>query len=284
MIWLIGNRGMLGTEIQFLLEEKQIPYIASDKEVDITNPVSISNFADSRKITWVVNCSAYTAVDKAEDEKELAFKINEEGVKNLANFSQKNNAKLIHFSTDYVFDGTKKEPYIETDPTNPISIYGKSKLAGELAIRNVVSAHFILRTSWLYGRYGNNFVKTMVALFNQRASVAVVSDQIGSPTYTFDLAGVVIHLIQTKAEQYGVYHFSNEDRCSWFEFAKEIHTQAIHRNIVTNRTLEIRPITTPEYPTKATRPANSLLSKEKIKSTFSLSIRSWKEALQNYWE
>ena len=284
MIWLIGNKGMLGTEIQLLLEEKQIPYIGSDKEVDITSTESISTFTASKKILWVINCSAYTAVDKAEDEQELAFKINDAGVKNLAEFSQRNGAKLIHFSTDYVFDGTKKEPYVETDLTNPISIYGKSKLAGELSIQNVSSEYFILRTSWLYGRYGNNFVKTMISLFNQRASVAVVADQVGSPTYTFDLASVVIHLIQTDAKQYGVYHFSNEDQCSWYEFAKEIYAQAIQRDIVNNRSLEIRPITTPEYPTKATRPANSLLSKQKIKTTFSLSIRSWKEALQNYWE
>jgi dTDP-4-dehydrorhamnose reductase len=284
MIWLIGNKGMLGTEIQFLLEARKMSYCVSDREVDITDKPSLESFCKNKNISVIINCSAYTAVDKAEDEPEQAYSINAIGVKNIAELSYFIRSKLIHFSTDYVFNGQSKTPYTETDTVDPIGIYGKTKLEGEQAIQSVLPQHFIIRTAWLYGRYGNNFVKTMLALFQQRASVAVVSDQIGSPTYTFDLALAVLKIIESGSTEYGIYHFSNEGQCSWHEFAIEIYKQSLEKGIVVNPAVKINPISTAEYPTKAKRQSYSLLSKNKIKTTFSLSIRNWKEALSHYWE
>ena len=207
IIWLIGNKGMLGMEVELLLKQKGLAYVATDQEVDITNLERLLCFAEDKPIKWIVNCAAYTAVDKAEDEPELAFKINAEGPKNIAEIAREKNAKLIHISTDYVFDGKKEGAYNENDATNPIGVYGKSKHQGECYIQNKLPEHFILRTAWLYGRHGNNFVKTMIRLFRERDGISIVGDQHGSPTHAPDLAQAIVKIMQINSKAYGIYHF-----------------------------------------------------------------------------
>ena len=270
MIWLIGNKGMLGSEVELLLKGRS--YTASDKEIDITNIDVLKNFVKDKNIEWIINCSSYTAVDKAEEEIEQAFAINSMGVFNLAEIAYRNGIKLIHISTDYVFDGEIETKYHENSTPNPINVYGDSKLEGEKNIRRILTEFYIIRTAWLYGKNGNNFVNTMLRLFKEKDSINVVNDQFGSPTYTKDLAGVIIDIIDTNYE-YGIYHYTNEGKITWYEFAKEICNLA-------NADIIINPITTNEYPTKAKRPKNSYLSKDKIKQY--VRIKDWKESLENY--
>ncbi len=287
MIWLIGNKGMLGSNVDSLLKLKDITYAASDLEIDITEKSQIINFFDNKKpnnIDCIINCSAYTAVDRAEDEPDLAFKINRDVVKSLSEIAEERNITLIHISTDYVFNGEKEAAYIEEDTTNPIGIYGKSKLEGESAIINTMDKYFIIRTAWLYGKNGNNFVHTMLKALSEKDSVSVVADQYGSPTYTKDLASVLIDIAQFKNTEhpgYGIYHFTNEGKTNWFEFAKQIYKYAKSERII-NKNVKILPIKTDQYPTRAKRPKNSYLSKEKIKSTFKLTIRNWSDALKDF--
>jgi dTDP-4-dehydrorhamnose reductase len=281
MIWLIGNKGMLGTDIENDLRTNNIEFIVSDREVDITDYKAIKTFAKDKNVDWIINCSAYTAVDKAEDETELCYKINAEGVLNIAKLALELDAKLIHISTDYVFDGTKKEEYHESDKTNPISVYGKSKLLGEKNITDTMKKYFIIRTAWLYGKNGNNFPFTMIRLFKEREIVKVVNDQFGSPTYTKDLSKCILKIISSNSTDFSIYHFTNEGKTTWFEFANKIFSMALKENILT-KDIQILPIKTEEYPTKATRPQNSHLSKEKIKKTFSISVRNWEEALTDF--
>ena len=281
MIWLIGNRGMLGSEVAALLEKSGMPHIASDKEVDIADPRQLELFASDRQIAWIINCSAYTAVDKAEDEPELAFRVNAAGTRNIAELARARGAKLIHISTDYVFDGAKPGPYVESDAPNPLGAYGASKYQGELGICETLDRHFIVRTAWLYGKNGGNFVSTMLRLFGERDELRVVGDQFGSPTYAPDLAQAVLSIISRNSEAYGIYHFANEGRASWHEFACEIYRMARQNDLITKEVL-IRQIGTAEYPTRARRPQNSYLSKEKIKRAFNLAIRPWESGLQDY--
>ena len=191
-------------------------------------------------------------------------------------------AKLIHISTDYVFDGTKEEAYRETDNPNPLGVYGKSKYQGEVNIQKVLKKYFILRTAWLYGTNGNNFVYTMLRLFKERDEVRVVGDQIGAPTYAPDLASVILTIISLNADDFGIYHFSNTGKISWHDFACEIYTTAQRKNLL-NKEILIHKIKTKEYPTKAHRPQNSCLSKEKIKNTFNIPVRPWQAGLQDYF-
>ena len=281
MIWLIGNKGMLGSDVEALLQKKSSEYIASDKEVDICDIEQLRRFAGDKKISWIVNCSAYTAVDKAEDETEAAFRINGDGVKNIALIAIEKKAKLIHISTDYVFDGTKNGPYCETDKTNPAGAYGKSKLKGEEYIRETISEYFIIRTAWLYGKNGNNFVYTMLKLFKERDEVRIVQDQWGSPTYSPDLANAILKIISDDSNKFGIYNFTNDGKTNWYEFASEIYKLALKNNIL-QKQLKLTPITTAEYPTKAKRPSNSYLSKDKIKEELSVECRDWKAALNDF--
>ncbi len=287
MIWLIGNKGMLGTDVECLLKLRKLPFTASDLEIDITEKSQLINFIDNKKldnIDCIINCSAYTAVDKAEDESELAFKINRDGVKNLSEIAKEKDITLIHISTDYVFNGEKKDAYLEVDSTNPAGIYGKSKLDGESAIINTINNYYIIRTAWLYGKNGNNFVHTMLKAFGERDTVNVVADQFGSPTYTKDLASAVIDIAQFKNlenPEYGIYHFTNEGKASWYEFAEQIYLSAKEEGML-NGHVEINPITTDQYPTKAKRPKYSYLSKEKIKNVFNLFVRNWQDALKEF--
>ena len=279
MIWLIGYKGMLGREVEALLQEKEVAYIVSDQEVDITNLEELRIFSADKPVSWIINCAAYTAVDRAEDEPDLAFRINAAGPRNIAEIAKNIGAKLIHLSTDYVFDGTKTEAYVETDPPRPLGVYGQSKYQGEVNIAETLSEYFIIRTAWLYGKQGNNFVHTMLRLFQERDEVRVVGDQYGSPTYAPDLAAAILEIVRLNSDAYGVYHFTNEGKISWYEFAFEIHrlTQTTQR-----KTQKVIRILTEDYPTKTKRPQNSYLSKDKITKTFNISPRNWEVALNEF--
>ena len=272
---------MLGTDEETLLKNEGMDYITSDQEIDITKVDELQNFAQSKPITWIVNCAAYTAVDKAEDEPELAFKINAEGPENIATIAKQIGAKLIHISTDYVFDGTKNDAYTETDDPKPLGVYGASKLLGEENIRKILKEHFTLRTAWLYGKHGNNFVYTMLRLCQEKDEIRVVGDQYGTPTYAPDLAQAIIKIIQINSEAYGTYHFTNAGKTTWFDFACQIYSTAKQQGLVKKDTALLK-ITTDQYPTKAKRPQNSYLSKEKIHKTFNIDVQTWQTGLNNF--
>lgn len=278
MIWLVGHKGMLGMEVHRRLQACKLEHIATDLDVDIADPHALNLFSRPLAPSWIINCSAYTAVDRAEDEPEMAFRINAEGVRNLALLAQKKKAKFLHISTDYVFDGMKNGPYVESDPPNPLGVYGRSKLQGEKYIQEYLKNHIILRTAWLYGYGGNNFVKTMLRLFQERDEINVVNDQWGSPTFAGDLADTIIKFITQDTSHYGIFHYSNDGRTNWFEFASLILEQAGKHHLL-KRNVRILPISTAQYPTKALRPANAYLSKDKIKRALQLHIRPWQTAL-----
>ncbi|MDR1031125.1 MAG: dTDP-4-dehydrorhamnose reductase, partial [Treponema sp.] len=224
MIWLIGIKGMLGTEVARLFEAQGIPYLGTDRELDITQKETLKAFAEAHgPISWMVNCAAYTAVDRAEDDALTCGRINRDGAANIAWIAEELRARLIHISTDYVFNGKASRPYQEDDEPCPIGVYGQTKQAGEAAIQEIHQAAYIIRTAWLYGSYGNNFVTTMLRLMEERDSLSVVDDQRGSPTWAYDLAQLILRLISTvtqgKTVPYGIYHFSNEGNISWFDFA-----------------------------------------------------------------
>ncbi len=279
MIWLIGNKGMLGSNVETLLKRQSMPCITTDIDVDITDYAALRDFAAPHKIDWIINCSAYTAVDAAEDERDRAFRINADGVLNIARVADEKDAALVHVSTDYVFDGETAEAYHEDDATNPIGTYGESKLAGERHIASSMKRFFILRTAWLYGETGKNFVLTMIRLFRERDEVRVVADQWGSPTYAGDLAAAIVTIVRSDSTRFGIYHYTNEGRINWFEFAREICTLARRQGLI-DRDVRIVPIATDEYPTKARRPKNSYLSKEKIIRELGVQCRDWRVALE----
>ena len=285
MIWLIGNKGMLGTELSLLLENKGFSFIASDKETDITDINALKEFAKGNDIKWIINCAAYTAVDKAEDDSNVCRLLNTEGPRNIASAAKEINAKLIHISTDYVFNGMGTKPYTEEDSTDPTGVYGLTKRDGENELLNKNSCSYIIRTAWLYGQYGNNFVKTMLRLMKEKESISVVDDQKGSPTWAYDLAQTVLKIItiadEGKSIPYGIYHFTNEGEITWFEFAKEIYAQAKSCGILSNE-CEVKPCTSAEFPAKVKRPAYSVLDKTKIKNALFFSIPAWNDSLKNY--
>lgn len=276
MYWIIGNQGMLGRELSQLFDTLGLPYRGSDREVDITKPEELAK--QEQPFDWVINCAAYTAVDKAEDEEELCRKLNVEGPANLAAFAQSRGAKMLHISTDYVFNGAAAAPYREDDPPDPIGVYGRTKHAGEQAVlsRN----GYIIRTSWLYGQHGNHFVKTMLRLMHERDSISVVHDQRGSPTWARDLAKAMYTLTQT-AVPGGVYHYANAGVISWYDFAAEIYRLGRERGMIRHE-CAIRPCTTAEYPTRAARPAYSALDTSKIKAVLKITIPDWKASLKAY--
>ena len=277
-ILVTGVNGQLGHDVIEVLTARGITCKGVDiADFDLTNQEAVSSYIRDYAPTAVIHCAAYTAVDKAESETKSAFAINAEAVGTLAKVCNTNNTQLIHISTDYVFDGTAKEPYKETDKTNPGGIYGKSKLQGEqLAIENCPSA-IVIRTSWLYSSFNNNFVKTMLRLMTERESIDVVNDQYGSPTYAADLALAIMRLIKSgKSRNHpGLYHYSDAGVTSWYGFAVAIRD-------LSNSNCIINPITTAEYPTAAKRPAYSVLDTTKIKETFyTVDIRNWKDGLRS---
>jgi dTDP-4-dehydrorhamnose reductase len=287
MIWLIGNKGMLGTELSQVLGQRGLAHVGTDREVDITDPMALRGFAEKQPLSWIINCAAYTAVDKAEDDAELCRRLNAEGPANIAATAKAIGAKLLHFSTDYVFNGKGTVPYLEDDPADPIGVYGLTKRDGEKAIFANSDAAYILRTAWLYGQHGGNFVATMLRLMNERDEVRVVNDQRGSPTWANDLANTAANLIlrsdSGKAMPYGTYHYTNEGEISWFEFAQEIYARGKKLGLV-QHDCEVKPCASAEYPAKVTRPAYSVLDKGKIKRTLGIDIPRWDASLRKYLE
>jgi len=275
-ILITGSAGQLGNEISKLsVNYPQHHFIFTDvKELNIAKQKDIEDFFNKRKIDFIINCAAYTNVDLAEKEKKLSTLINSEAVKNLAQISAQNNATLIHISTDYVFDGRNYKPYNEDDRTNPISWYGKTKLEGEIQLKNYAKDAIIIRTSWLYSEFGKNFVKTIIKYAQERDFLNVVSDQVGTPTYANDLANTILHIISNykKTNSIQTYHFSNEGIISWYDFAKTIVE-------LKNIDCIINPIETKDYPTPAARPIYSVLNKTKIKTDYDIVIPYWRDSL-----
>lgn len=278
-VLVTGGNGQLGQCIQSVANQfPTLQFLFVDKDtLDITNEKDVLDFFETHHIHWCINCAAYTAVDHAEENQELAHEVNVIGARNIAKASQRNGSKLIQISTDFVFDGKNSNPYKETDRVNPLGIYGRTKLNGEMEIKNICSSYFIVRTSWLYSEFGNNFMKTMLRLGSERDHLSVVNDQIGSPTYAVDFAEALIQIIQTDTDNYGVYHYSNQGQISWFDFAKTIFE-------LTNNKLTLSPILSRDYVTLAERPKYSVLDTSKITDKFALKIPFWKDSLINALE
>lgn len=274
-ILVTGGHGQLAKCIKDLepLNPNLTIFYKGSQELDITKEKDIITFFENNTIDYCVNCAAYTKVDKAEKNEESAKKTNTLGSKNLAIACSKNNVTLIHISTDFVFDGNKSVAYNETDQTNPLGVYGTSKLDGEQQIEQHLAEHFIIRTSWLYSEHGNNFMKTMINLSKDRDLLSVVVDQIGTPTYASDLASIIITIINSKNNQYGLYHYSNQGVASWYDFAKAIFEE-------TNIKIKLLPIKSESYPTPAKRPHFSVLDKTKIKTNFQIEIPHWRDSLK----
>ena len=275
-VLITGANGQLGNEMRVLsAENPEYTYFFTDvAELDICNEQAVLDFVKANNIHVIVNCAAYTAVDNAEDNVELCTKLNADAVGYLAKAAEANGAEFIQISTDYVFDGTAHIPYQETEPTCPNSVYGKTKLAGEQNALSLCSRSMVIRTAWLYSTFGNNFVKTMIRLGKERDTLGVIFDQIGTPTYARDLARAIFAAIRQGVTP-GIYHFSNEGVCSWYDF-----TKAIHRLAGIN-TCSVKPLHTSEYPTKAMRPHYSVLDKTKIKETYHIEIPYWMDSLQS---
>ncbi|HIL42143.1 MAG TPA: dTDP-4-dehydrorhamnose reductase [Gammaproteobacteria bacterium] len=281
-ILVIGKTGQLGQSINEIVSKMQSRdefVFVGRGELDLSDKDDIDSYFENNNFDIIINCAAYTAVDKAESEIELADRINHLAIQKIATIANKQQIKLVHISTDYVFNGESDIPYLESDMVNPINIYGKTKLAGEQAVLETMPTDAtIIRTSWVYSEYGNNFVDTMLRLGKERDELNVVSDQIGSPTYASDLAMAILHIIQNEeflnsGQKTQIYHYSNEGSCSWFDFAKEIFE-------LTNIQCTVNPITTEQYPTPTQRPRNTLMNKDKITKTFGINIPHWEVSLK----
>jgi dTDP-4-dehydrorhamnose reductase len=279
MVWVVGSNGMLAKDLLKVLETNLIPYVSSNSIIDVRDKNVLNYFIQNKEITAIINCAAYTNVDGAEDNQKEAFDVNAFGVSNLAEIARERDIPLYHISTDYVFPGDVDKPLKEIDPTDPKGVYGRSKLVGEDMIKSICPKHFIIRTSWLYGEHGNNFVYTMLKLMSDKDEIGVVSDQWGTPTWTFNLANAIVTMLEEDSDKYGVYHYSNEGKTNWHEFA-------VHINLMSDLVGEctVNPITTEDYPTKAVRPQYSVLSKEKIKDTFGLAIPEWGSSLRAFMD
>ncbi|MBC8883665.1 dTDP-4-dehydrorhamnose reductase [Flavobacterium piscinae] len=282
VVLVTGAGGQLGQSLQFIAPNyPAIQFAFCDSStLDITNLNNVKQLFKQFKPTFCINAFAYTAVDKAESEPEKAHLINVVGAKNLAVVCKECDTILLHISTDFVFDGTKNSPYTEEDIPNPTGVYGQTKLDGEKAIQETWEKHFIIRTSWVYSQFGNNFMKTMLRLASERDKLTVVNDQIGTPTNAVDLAEVLVNIIQSPITNnpspnlFGIYNFSNEGQCSWYDFAKKIFE-------VNQISINLIPIPTSGFPTPAKRPAYSVLDKSKIKKGFGVEIKDWEESLRS---
>jgi dTDP-4-dehydrorhamnose reductase len=292
VVLVTGSTGQLGQSLQFIAPKfPEIDFVfCSSSDLDITNLESCQAVFLKIKPNYCINAAAYTAVDKAESEPEKAYLINVIGARNVAEVCKTYNTILLHISTDFVFDGNRvvtssavEMPYTENDNPNPTGVYGQTKLDGEKAIQAVFENYYIIRTSWVYSQFGNNFMKTMLRLASERDSISVVNDQIGTPTNAVDLAGILIKIIchpersrgfgRGTASNFGIYHYSNEGHCSWYDFAKKIFE-------INHKDIDLKPIPTSSFPTPAKRPKYSVLDKTKIKSTFGLEIKNWEESLK----
>lgn len=273
-----GKGGQLASEFENIKGKNPDWTFLSAEDLDITNESLVKSFFDDKQIDIVINCAAYTAVDKAEDDIELAYAVNEKGVKHLIEACQISNARLIHYSTDYVFNGESSEPYSEYHKADPQNIYGKSKLAGEeLLQKEKILNSIIIRTSWVYSNFGSNFVKSMLRLGIEKSELGIVSDQIGSPTNACDLAKDTLKVIEDTNylwKNADIFHYSNEGSCSWYEFAQQIFN-------IKDISVKLNALSTEQYPTRAARPKFSLLDKTKFKETFNIEINDWKSSLEN---
>jgi dTDP-4-dehydrorhamnose reductase len=276
-VLVTGKSGQLGQSLLPLTQGLSLPgvtYVGRD-ELDLSSAISISKYFEGKVFDVIINCAAYTAVDKAESEQVQANQINHLAVKQLAEIAKQQGCVLIHISTDYVFDGQNFKPYVEQDLTDPQSVYGETKLKGELAIQAINPKGCIIRTSWVYSEFGNNFVKTMQRLGSERQELNIIFDQVGTPTYAGDLAQAILDIVDNNFSntENQIYHFSNEGVCSWYDFAKTIFEQS-------GINCKVSPIETKNYPTPATRPHYSLMNKAKIKTHFNISIPYWKDSLK----
>lgn len=281
VVLVTGASGQLGQAIQFIAKNhSDINFMfCSSSQLDITNKENCLAVFQKIKPDYCINSAAYTAVDKAELEQEKAELINVFGARNIAESCEEFDTKLIHISTDFVFDGSNSNPYSENQIPNPKGVYGQTKLDGEKAIQQVFSKYYIIRTSWVYSQFGNNFMKTMLRLASERTDISVVNDQIGTPTNAVDLAEAIVQIISNNKQQtiinnYGIYNFSNEGQCSWYDFAKIIFE-------INNISIDLNAISTEQFPTLAQRPKYSVLDKSKIKSTFGITIKTWQESLKS---
>lgn len=273
-ILVTGVKGQLGYDVVKALESRGYQPVGVDREeMDLMNNNMIQNFIMNLKPEAIIHCAAYTAVDQAEEEVEICYQINAEAVKVIAECAKTLDIPMIYISTDYVFDGTKASEYVETDIPNPINVYGASKLKGEQYVQQLLEKFYIVRISWVFGINGNNFIKTMQRLGNEHDELNIIHDQVGSPTYTAHLAPLLVDMIET--DQYGIYHATNEGYCSWYEFADEIFKQS-------QLDVMLHPITTDQYKTKAKRPLNSKMSKQKLSDYGFHRLPTWQEALKNY--
>lgn len=274
MIIVTGAKGQLGGDVCRELEKRKLPFLGIDREeLDITDKNAVKDFFEKNKASALIHCAAYVAVDKAEDEKELCFSINESGTENLAKECKRHGIKMLYVSTDYVFDGRGEAPFLPDDKKGPLGVYGLSKLKGEEAVKANLYNYFIVRTSWVFGEKNTNFIATMLRLSETRSEISVVCDQVGSPTYAKDLAVLLCDMIVT--EKYGTYHGTNEGFCSWYELAKKTFEN-------TNKKITVIPVTSEEYPTRATRPKNSRLSKECLTEAGFEKLPLWEAAVERY--
>ncbi len=273
-VLVTGVKGQLGYDVCKVLSDRSVSWVGTDAaDCDITDREAVEALFQRERPDGVIHCAAYTAVDKAEENEALAFAVNETGTRNIALACKALDAKLVYLSTDYVFPGVGEGFYAVEDETGPLNVYGRSKLAGELAVRELVEKRFIVRTSWVFGKNGSNFVRTMLRLAESREEVGVVCDQVGSPTYTADLAPLLCDMVES--ERYGVYHATNEGVCSWAEFA-----QAIFRTA--GKKVTVKPLATKDYPVKAARPLNSRLDKGSLDAAGFARLPSWQDALKRY--
>jgi len=278
-ILVTGSNGQLGSEFKYLSPDLgTIEFVFTDiEELDITSKEAVTSYFQDNKFNFCINCAAYTAVDKAEEDRASAKLVNETAVVILAEVTKKFDVKFIHISTDFVFSGSKNTPYLELDSPDPINFYGKSKLKGESLALAINRKSVVIRTSWLYSSFGNNFVKTMLKLSETKDELGVIIDQVGTPTYARDLAEVVLKVIQSDKFISGVYHYSNEGVASWYDFAQAIFDE-------NNINIKVNPIPTEQYPTPAKRPVFSVMNKTKIKETFGIEIPHWRKSLSKCLE
>lgn len=307
MIWVIGSTGMLGAEFTRLLQKNKIQHVGTSSQVDARDFKALKAFANNwetenylaahkngspSRIQWIVNCSAYTAVEKAQSDQEAAWALNVDAARNIARAAREIGAKLIHISTDYVFDGSASSPYKESDAKRPLGVYGQTKSDGEDEIQKAMTQYFIFRTSWLYGFDRPNFVYTMAKLMDSKEEIKVVNDQIGSPTFTADLAEAMLATIKSVQKAgtdifskggipYGIYHFTNAGETSWHGFALEIQRLLKKRKLIQND-CRVLPCSTAEYGAKVERPAYSVLSKEKIQAALKIKIPKWQDSLERF--
>ena len=282
-VWLLGDRGMLGRQIAAELRHGGISFHGSDREVDIGDFRSLEAFSAKKKISWIINCVAYTAVDQAETDSETAFRINASGPENLAKLAAGLGARLVHFSTDYVFDGLGRRPYVENDEPRPLSRYGASKWQGEKLLAAGWPSAFIFRISWLYGIFGNNFANTMLKFFRDKNEVRVVNDQLGSPTYAKVLAANVVRLVAGNSDRYGLYHYCDNGVISWYDFAAAIMERALALKLLTKK-IPLLSVASVEFPTLAVRPAYAALDSAKAVCELGFAVRDWRSNLDDFFK